>query len=306
MKANNILETIGGTPHIRMGKLFPDAEVWIKSERSNPGGSIKDRIALAMVEAAEADGTLKPGGIIVEPTSGNTGIGLAMVAAVKGYKLVLVMPESMSIERRRLMLAYGATFDLTPREKGMNGAIARAIEIVAETPGAWMPQQFENPANIAVHERTTALEFLADFGDAPPHALITGVGTGGHISGTARVLKQHWPTLQVFAVEPAASPVISGGSPAPHPIQGIGAGFIPKNLDMSVLDGVVQVEAGDAKAWALRAAREEGMLVGISSGATLAGIALKLKELPKGARVIGFNYDTGERYLSVPEFLPGG
>jgi cysteine synthase A len=306
VKANNILETIGGTPHIRMGKLFPDAEVWIKSERANPGGSIKDRIALAMVEAAEADGTLKPGGIIVEPTSGNTGIGLAMVAAVKGYKLVLVMPESMSIERRRLMLAYGATFDLTPREKGMNGAIARAIEIVAETPGAWMPQQFENPANIAVHEHTTALEFLADFADAPPQALITGVGTGGHISGTARVLKQHWPKLQVFAVEPAASPVISGGSPAPHPIQGIGAGFIPKNLDMSVLDGVVQVDAGDAKAWALRAAREEGMLVGISSGATLAGIAMKLKELPKGARVIGFNYDTGERYLSVPDFLPGG
>ncbi len=306
MKANNILETIGRTPHIRMGKLFPDAEVWIKSERANPGGSIKDRIALAMVEAAEAAGTLKPGGIIVEPTSGNTGIGLAMVAAVKGYKLVLVMPESMSIERRRLMLAYGATFDLTPREKGMNGAIGRALEIVAETPGAWMPQQFENPANIEVHERTTALEFLADFADAPPHALITGVGTGGHISGTARVLKQHWPKLQVFAVEPAASPVISGGSPAPHPIQGIGAGFIPKNLDMSVLDGVVQVDAPDAKAWALRAAREEGMLVGISSGATLAGIALKLKELPKGARVIGFNYDTGERYLSVPDFLPGG
>jgi cysteine synthase len=306
VKANNILETIGRTPHIRMGKLFPYAEVWIKSERSNPGGSIKDRIALAMVEAAEASGTLQPGGIIVEPTSGNTGIGLAMVAAVKGYKLILVMPESMSIERRRLMLAYGATFDLTPREKGMNGAIARAIEIVASTPGAWMPQQFENPANIAVHERTTALEFLEDFAEAPPHALITGVGTGGHISGTARVLKQHWPALQVFAVEPAASPVISGGSPAPHPIQGIGAGFIPKNLDMSVLDGVVQVDAADAKAWALRAAREEGMLVGISSGATLAGIALKLKELPKGARVIGFNYDTGERYLSVPEFLPGG
>ena len=306
MKANNILETIGRTPHIRMGKLFPDAQVWIKSERSNPGGSIKDRIALAMVEAAEASGTLQPGGIIVEPTSGNTGIGLAMVAAVKGYKLILVMPESMSIERRRLMLAYGATFDLTPREKGMNGAIARAIEIVASTPGAWMPQQFENPANIAVHERTTALEFLEDFADAPPHALITGVGTGGHISGTARVLKQHWPKLQVFAVEPAASPVISGGSPAPHPIQGIGAGFIPKNLDMSVLDGVVQVDAADAKAWALRAAREEGMLVGISSGATLAAIAIKLKELPAGARVIGFNYDTGERYLSVPEFLPGG
>ena len=306
MKANNILETIGGTPHVRMGKLFPDAEVWIKSERSNPGGSIKDRIALAMVEAAEADGTLKPGGIIVEPTSGNTGIGLAMVAAVKGYKLVLVMPESMSIERRRLMLAYGATFDLTPREKGMNGAIARAMEIVATTPGAWMPQQFENPANIAVHERTTALEIIADFADSPPDALVTGVGTGGHISGTARVLKQHWPALKVFAVEPAASPVISGGSPSPHPIQGIGAGFIPKNLDMSVLDGVVQVEAGDAKAWALRAAKEEGMLVGISSGATLAGIAMKLKELPKGSRVVGFNYDTGERYLSVPEFLPGG
>ncbi|OSZ72748.1 cysteine synthase A [Sphingomonas sp. IBVSS1] len=306
MKASNILETIGGTPHVRMGKLFPDAEVWIKSERSNPGGSIKDRIALAMVEAAEADGTLQPGGIIVEPTSGNTGIGLAMVAAVKGYKLILVMPESMSIERRRLMLAYGATFDLTPREKGMNGAIARAMEIVSTTPGAWMPQQFENPANIAVHERTTALEIIADFADSPPDALVTGVGTGGHISGTARVLKQHWPALKVFAVEPAASPVISGGSPSPHPIQGIGAGFIPKNLDMSVLDGVVQVEAGDAKAWALRAAREEGMLVGISSGATLAGIALKLKELPKGSRVVGFNYDTGERYLSVPEFLPGG
>lgn len=306
MKASNILETIGGTPHVRMGKLFPDAEVWIKSERSNPGGSIKDRIALAMVEAAEADGTLQPGGIIVEPTSGNTGIGLAMVAAVKGYKLILVMPESMSIERRRLMLAYGATFDLTPREKGMNGAIARAMEIVATTPGAWMPQQFENPANIAVHERTTALEIIADFADSPPDALVTGVGTGGHISGTARVLKQHWPALKVFAVEPAASPVISGGSPSPHPIQGIGAGFIPKNLDMSVLDGVVQVEAGDAKAWALRAAKEEGMLVGISSGATLAGIAMKLKELPKGSRVVGFNYDTGERYLSVPEFLPGG
>ncbi|MBU6167265.1 MAG: cysteine synthase A [Alphaproteobacteria bacterium] len=306
MKANSILETIGGTPHIRMGKLFPDAQVWIKSERSNPGGSIKDRIALAMVEAAEADGTLQPGGIIVEPTSGNTGIGLAMVAAVKGYRLILVMPESMSIERRRLMLAYGASFDLTPREKGMNGAIARALEIVATTPGAWMPQQFENPANIAVHERTTAQEILADFADAPIDAVVTGVGTGGHISGTARVLKQQWPAVKIFAVEPAASPVISGGSPAPHPIQGIGAGFIPRNLDMAVLDGVVQVDAADAKAWALRAAREEGMLVGISSGATLAGIAIKLKELPKGARVLGFNYDTGERYLSVPEFLPGG
>ncbi len=305
MKANNILATIGNTPHVRVARLFPDAEVWIKSERGNPGGSIKDRIALAMIEAAEADGTLKPGGIIVEPTSGNTGIGLAMVAAVKGYKLVLVMPESMSIERRRLMLAYGATFDLTPREKGMNGAIARALEIVASTPNAWMPQQFENPANIAVHVKTTAEEIFADFADAPPHAIVTGVGTGGHITGVAQALKGRWPDLKVFAVEPAASPVISGGAPSPHPIQGIGAGFIPKNLDVAILDGVVQVDANDAKAWALRSAREEGMLVGISSGATLAAIATKLKELPAGARMLGFNYDTGERYLSVPEFLPG-
>jgi cysteine synthase A len=306
MKANSILDTIGATPHVRMARLFPQAEVWIKSERTNPGGSIKDRIAIAMIEAAEADGTLKPGGIIVEPTSGNTGIGLAMVAAVKGYKLILVMPESMSLERRRLMLAYGATFDLTPREKGMNGAIARAIEIVAQTPGAWMAQQFENPANIDVHVATTAPEILADFADAPIDAIITGVGTGGHISGVARALKPHWPGLQIFAVEPAASPVISGGQPSPHPIQGIGAGFVPRNLDVPLLDGVVQVEAGDAKAWALRAAREEGMLVGISSGATLAAIAIKLKELPAGSRILGFNYDTGERYLSVPEFLPGG
>ena len=304
MKASTILDTIGGTPHIRMGKLFPNAEVWIKSERSNPGGSIKDRIALAMIEAAEADGTLKPGGTIVEPTSGNTGIGLAMVAAVKGYRLILVMPESMSIERRRLMLAYGASFDLTPREKGMNGAIARAHEIVAATPGAWMPQQFENPANIAIHVKTTAEEIFADFADAPPAAIITGVGTGGHISGVARVLKTRWAALKMFGVEPAASPVISGGNPSPHPIQGIGAGFIPKNLDVPLLDGVVQVDGGDAKAWALRAAREEGMLVGISSGATLAAIAAKLGELPTGARVLGFNYDTGERYLSVPDFLP--
>ena len=306
MKAESILHTIGNTPHVRLQRLFPQAEVWIKSERSNPGGSIKDRIGLAMIEAAEADGRLLPGGTIVEPTSGNTGIGLAMVAAVKGYKLILVMPESMSIERRRLMLAYGATFDLTPREKGMNGAIARAAEIVATTPGAWMPQQFENPANIDVHVRTTAEEIFADFGDAPPHAIITGVGTGGHITGVARVLKPRWPGLKIFAVEPAASPVISGGSPSPHPIQGIGAGFIPKNLDVTLLDGVVQVEAADAKAWALRSAAEEGMLVGISSGATLAAIAIKLKELPAGSRVLGFNYDTGERYLSVPEFLPGG
>jgi len=304
MKAANILETIGNTPHIRMARLFPDADVWIKSERSNPGGSIKDRIALAMIEAAEADGSLKPGGIIVEPTSGNTGIGLAMVAAVKGYRLILVMPESMSIERRRLMLAYGASFDLTPREKGMKGAIARAIEIVAETPGAWMAQQFENPANIEVHTRTTALEILEDFNDSPPAAIITGVGTGGHITGVAQVLKRHWPQLKMFAVEPAASPVISGGQPSPHPIQGIGAGFIPGNLHTQLLDGVIQVEASAAKAMALRAACEEGMLVGISSGATLAAIAQKLPELPSGARVLGFNYDTGERYLSVPEFLP--
>jgi len=306
MKAESILHTIGNTPHVRMKRLFPDAEVWIKSERSNPGGSIKDRIGLAMIEAAEADGRLQPGGIIVEPTSGNTGIGLAMAAAVKGYKLILVMPESMSIERRRLMLAYGATFDLTPREKGMNGAIARATEIVATTPGAWMPQQFENPANIDIHVRTTAEEIFADFADTPIDAIITGVGTGGHISGVARALKPRWPGLKIFGVEPAASPVISGGSPAPHPIQGIGAGFIPKNLEVPLLDGVVQVEAAAAKAWALRSAAEEGMLVGISSGATLAAIAIKLHELPAGSRVLGFNYDTGERYLSVPEFLPGG
>ena len=305
MKANNILETIGNTPHIRMSKLFPDAEVWIKSERANPGGSIKDRIALAMIEAAEADGSLKPGGTIIEPTSGNTGIGLAMVAAVKGYKLVLVMPESMSIERRRLMLAYGATFDLTPREKGMKGAIARATELIAETPGSWMPGQFENPANIAVHVRTTAQEIARDFADTPIDAIITGVGTGGHITGVAEGLKALWPKLKVYAVEPAASPVISGGQPSPHPIQGIGAGFIPANLHTQLLDGVIQVEAGAAKAMALRAATEEGMLVGISSGATLQAIAQKLSELPKGSRVLGFNYDTGERYLSVPEFLPG-
>ncbi|WP_439532609.1 cysteine synthase A [Polymorphobacter sp.] len=304
MKADTILATIGNTPHIRMGKLFPDAEVWIKSERSNPGGSIKDRIALAMVEAAEASGALKPGGIIVEPTSGNTGIGLAMVAAVKGYRLILVMPESMSIERRRLMLAYGASFALTPREKGMKGAIEHASEIVAATPGAWMAQQFENPANVDVHVRTTAQEILADFAETPIDALVTGVGTGGHITGVAEVLKAAWPELKVFAVEPSASPVISGGQPAPHPIQGIGAGFIPRNLHTQLLDGAITVEAADAKAMALRAAAEEGMLVGISSGATLAAIAQKLPELPAGSRVLGFNYDTGERYLSVPDFLP--
>ena len=305
MKANSILDTIGNTPHIRLSKLFPDAEVWVKSERSNPGGSIKDRIGLAMIEAAEADGSLKPGGTIVEPTSGNTGIGLAMAAAVKGYKLVLVMPESMSVERRRLMLAYGATFDLTPREKGMKGAIERAIELVETTPGAWMPQQFENEANIDVHVRTTGPEILADFKDSPIDVLITGVGTGGHITGTAQFLKQHWPNLKVYAVEPEASPVISGGQPAPHPIQGIGAGFIPRNLHTDLLDGVIKVDAGAAKDFARRSATEEGMLVGISSGATLAAIEQKLAELPPGSRVLGFNYDTGERYLSVPEFLPG-
>jgi len=308
MKASSILETIGRTPHIHVARLFAgvakDAQrVWIKSERSNPGGSIKDRIALAMVEDAERSGALAPGGTIVEPTSGNTGIGLAMVAAVKGYKLVLVMPDSMSVERRRLMLAYGARFDLTPREKGMKGSIARAQEIVAATPGAWMPQQFENPANVEVHVRTTAEEIAADFPDGLD-ALITGVGTGGHITGVARVLKAKWPQLRVFAVEPSASPVISGGSPAPHPIQGIGAGFVPANLDVALLDGVIQVEAEAAREMARRSAREEGMLVGISSGATLAAIAQKLPELPADAVVLGFNYDTGERYLSVEGFLP--
>jgi cysteine synthase A len=303
MRAANILETIGNTPHIRMGRLFPDAEVWIKSERQNPGGSIKDRIALAMIEDAEASGALKPGGTIVEPTSGNTGIGLAMVAAVKGYRIILVMPESMSLERRRLMLAYGATFDLTPREKGMKGAIARAQEIVGETPGAWMPQQFENPANIEVHVRTTSREILVDF-PGGLDAIITGVGTGGHITGVAQVLKAEWPGLKVFAVEPTLSPVISGGQPSPHPIQGIGAGFIPGNLHTELLDGVVQVDPADAKEMARKAARTEGMLVGISSGATLAAIAQKLPELGAGAKVLGFNYDTGERYLSVPDFLP--
>jgi cysteine synthase A len=304
MKAASILDTIGNTPHIRVNRLFGDAEVWIKSERANPGGSIKDRIALSMVEAAEKSGALKSGGTIIEPTSGNTGIGLAMVAAVKGYKLVLVMPESMSLERRRLMLAYGASFDLTPKEKGMKGAIERAHQLVAETAGAWMPQQFENPSNIDVHVRTTAQEILADFRDAPIDVLITGVGTGGHITACAQVLKKEWPNLKVFAVEPTLSPVISGGEPGPHPIQGIGAGFIPANLHKDLLDGVIQVDPADAKEMARRAAAEEGMLVGISSGASLAAIAQKLRELPQGTRILGFNYDTGERYLSVPDFLP--
>lgn len=305
MRASNVLQTIGQTPHIRINRLFGSShEVWIKSERANPGGSIKDRIALAMVEAAEAAGALKPGvSTIIEPTSGNTGVGLAMVAAVKGYKLILVMPDSMSVERRRLMLAYGATFELTPREKGMNGSIARAKELLATTPNSWMPQQFENPANIDVHVRTTAAEIAADFPEGLD-ALITGVGTGGHLTGCAKVLKAKWPKLRVFAVEPAASPVISGGKPSPHPIQGIGAGFIPANLHTDLLDGAIQVEAEAAREMARRSAREEGLLVGISSGATLAAIAQKLPELPAGARVLGFNYDTGERYLSIDGFLP--
>ena len=304
MKFDNTLQSIGNTPHIRVNRLFGSTHnVFIKSERANPGGSIKDRIALSMVEAAEQSGALKPGGTIIEPTSGNTGIGLAMVAAVKGYKLVLVMPDSMSVERRRLMLAYGASFVLTPRAEGMKGSIAEATALVAKTPGGWMPQQFENPANIEVHVRTTAQEILLDFPEGLD-AIITGVGTGGHISGVAQVLKARWPKLKVYAVEPAASPVISGGQPSPHPIQGIGAGFIPKNLLTELLDGVIQVEAEAAREMARRSAREEGLLVGISSGATLAAIAQKLPDLPAGSRVLGFNYDTGERYLSVEGFLP--
>ena len=304
MAFDNVLQTIGNTPVIRINKLFGNShKVYVKSERSNPGGSIKDRIALAMVEDAEKSGVLKPGATIIEPTSGNTGVGLALVAAVKGYKLILVMPDSMSIERRRLMLAYGASFDLTPREKGMKGAIARAQELAEQTPGGWIPQQFENPANIDVHVRTTAQEILKDFPNGVD-VLITGVGTGGHISGVAQVLKARWPQLKVYAVEPTASPVISGGAPAPHPIQGIGAGFIPKNLKTELLDGVIQVDADPAREYGRRSAREEGLLVGISSGATLAAIAQKLPEIPAGSTVLGFNYDTGERYLSVDGYLP--
>jgi len=304
MKAENILATIGDTPHIRMNRLFGSKhEVWIKSERANPGGSIKDRIGVSMIEEAERSGKLKPGATIVEPTSGNTGIGLAMVAAVKGYPLILVMPDSMSIERRRLLLAYGAKLVLTPREIGMPGAIERAKRIVAETPGSWMPQQFENEANIAVHRDTTAKEILKDFPKGVD-VLITGVGTGGHITGCAQALKKAWPRLKVYAVEPSASPVISGGKPSPHPIQGIGAGFIPKNLHTQLLDGVIQVDAEAAKEMARRAAREEAMLVGISSGAALAAIAQKLPEIPEGSVVLGFNYDSGERYLSIEGFLP--
>ena len=305
MKAANILETIGNTPHIRINRLFGDrAEVWMKSERANPGASIKDRIALSMIEDAERSGKLKPGGTIIEPTSGNTGIGLAMVAAVKGYNLVLVMPDSMSVERRRLMLAYGATFDLTPKEKGMSGAVARAQELIDQTPGSWMPQQFDNPANLDVHRRTTAQEILRDFGDNPLDAIITGVGTGGHITACAEVLKPQWPNLKVFAVEPALSPILTGGKPGPHPIQGLGANFVPSILDTEILDGVIDVDAGEAKEMARRAAREEGILIGISSGAALAAVAQKLPELGERPRILTFNYDTGERYLSVPEFLP--
>lgn len=304
MRANSILETIGGTPHIRINRLFPgDQEVWIKQERDNPANSIKDRIGLSMIEDAEKSGKLKPGGTIIEPTSGNTGIGLAMVAAVKGYTLILVMPESMSVERRRLMLAYGARFSLTPKEKGMPGAMARAQELMDLTPGAWMPSQFDNPANIAIHETATAKEILDDFPEGLDY-LITGVGTGGHITGCANVLKKAWPNLKVFAVEPTLSPVISGGKPGPHPIQGIGAGFIPDNLDTGILDGVIKVDPEDALEMARRSAKEEGILIGISSGACLAAIGQKLPNMEKGARVLGFNYDSGERYLSIKGFLP--
>lgn len=304
MKAANILETIGNTPHVRINRLYPSrVEVWMKLERANPGASIKDRIALAMIEDAEARGTLKKDSVIIEPTSGNTGIGLAMVAAVKGYKLILVMPESMTLERRRVMAAYGATFELTPREKGMKGAIARAQELLAQTPNAWMPQQFENEANIAIHRRTTAQEILRAFPEGLDY-LITGVGTGGHITGCAHILKERFPKLKVFAVEPAKSPVISGGQPGPHPIQGIGAGFIPKNLHTAVLDGVIQVPEEEAFEFARRSAREEGIFVGISSGASLAAVSRKLPEIPEGSRVLTFCYDTGERYLSIESLFP--
>ena len=299
MRANSILDTIGNTPHVRINRLFPSrVEVWMKLERANPGGSIKDRIGLAMIEDAERRGVLGPGSVIIEPTSGNTGIGLAIAAAVKGYTLVLVMPESMTVERRRILAAYGATFDLTPREKGMKGAIERAQELAAETPRSWIPQQFENPANVEVHARTTAEEILRDF----PEGLdltITGVGTGGHISGVSRVLKQHWPKHLAYAVEPAKSAVISGGTPSPHKLQGIGAGFVPANLHRDVLDGVIQVTEEDGYAFAVRAAKEEGIFVGPSSGAALAAVAQKIPELPNGTRILTFCYDTGERYLSV-------
>jgi cysteine synthase len=299
MKANNILATIGNTPHVRLNKLYGSQnEVWMKLEKANPGASIKDRIALAMIEDAEQKGLLKRDSVIIEPTSGNTGIGLALVAAVKGYKITLVMPESMSIERRRLMALYGAEFVLTPREKGMKGAIEKATELTAATPNAWMPQQFDNPANTDIHRKTTALEILQDFPDGLDY-YITGVGTGGHITGVAEILKQHFPNLKVFAVEPELSPVLSGGAPGPHPIQGIGAGFAPSILNKNILDGVIQVSKDEAFAYAQRLAKEEGILAGISTGASLAAVAKKLSEIPAGAKVLTFNYDTGERYLSI-------
>ena len=299
MKLDNILQTVGNTPHVRLNSLFPASfEVWIKLERNNPGGSIKDRIALSMIEDAEKDGSLRKGSVIIEPTSGNTGIGLAMVAAVKGYKLILVMPESMSIERRKLMLLYGAGFVLTPREQGMKGAIAKATELLSTTPGSWMPSQFENPSNPEIHYRTTAVEIATDFPDGLDY-LITGVGTGGHISGVAKYLKALWPKFKVFAVEPEASPVIAGGAPGPHPLQGIGAGFIPKNLDTKFLDGVIAVSKDDAFAFTRRLAREEGIFAGISTGASLAAVNKKLPDFPAASRILTFNYDTGERYLSV-------
>jgi len=303
MKANNILETIGNTQHVRINNLYPEKyEVWLKLERSNPGGSIKDRIALSMVEEAEKKGILKKDSVIVEPTSGNTGIGLAMVAAVKKYKLILVMPESMSIERRKIMKAYGAEFELTPREKGMKGAIEKAQEIVSNNKKAWMPSQFDNEANIDIHRTTTAREILKDFPDGFDY-LITGVGTGGHITGVSEVLKKSFPTLKTFAVEPEQSPVISGGKPGPHPIQGIGAGFIPKNLHIQLIDGTIQVSKEEAFEFARKAAKEEGIFLGLSSGATLAAIAKKIPELPEGSKIIAFNYDTGERYLSIEELF---
>lgn len=299
MKANNILETIGNTPHVRINNLFgKDHEVWIKLEKNNPGASIKDRIALAMIEDAEKSGKLKKGDVIIEPTSGNTGIGLALVAAVKGYKIILVMPESMSIERRKLMSAYGAEFVLTPREKGMKGAIEKAQELAAETPGSWIPQQFDNPANSEVHRKTTALEILKDFPEGLDY-IITGVGTGGHITGVAEILKKEWPNLQVLAVEPELSPVLSGGAPSPHPLQGLGAGFVPSILNTAILDGIIQIGRDEAFDYAQRAAKEEGLLMGISSGAALAAVAKKLSEIPVGSKVLTFNYDTGERYLSI-------
>lgn len=299
MKAQNILATIGNTPHVRINKLFGDQhEVWIKLEKSNPGASIKDRIALAMIEDAESKGILKPGSVIIEPTSGNTGIGLALVAAVKGYKIILVMPESMSVERRRLMSVYGAEFVLSPKEKGMKGAIEKANELAATTPNAWIPQQFDNPANSEVHRRTTAQEIIQDFPEGLDY-IITGVGTGGHITGVAEVLKEKFPNLKVFAVEPSLSPVLSGGAPSPHPLQGIGAGFVPTVLNVNVLDGIIQVEKEEAFQYAGRLAKEEGIFAGISTGASLAAVAKKLGELPKGSKVLTFNYDTGERYLSI-------